>query len=432
MTGVTAFVFFVSTASLQTLVANGDTRTLTFGHIHTKESLTVTFKRAGRYDPEAVKQINWFLRDWRTDDATGMDPHLFDLLWEVHRETGARGPVTIVSGYRSPRTNSMLRSRGRGVAQYSLHMSGKAIDFFIPGADLAAMRAVGLRLERGGVGYYPSSGSPFIHIDTGGVRHWPRMTRDQLARVFPDGKTVHVPSDGKPMPRYALAKAELDARTRSGATAVASLPGPAAGEPEYTASAATRVAAAPAAPPAPAKAPAETRTTVAAAAPPPMPAQRPSDLRTTTASLPAQVAAAAPAESGKALGYAAEPERVSAHFGPIPTAHARLVHASASAPAQPPASTPTPRPEFHAATATDNLFFVYSISGSGALAAPEAMLARGLVEPARAALRVQFGGKSVAAPATATFSGPAVVALPTVAFDRGAGIIIGRVSSRTN
>ena len=206
------------------LVANGDTRSLSFAHIHTDETLTVTFKRRGRYDDTALKQLNWFLRDWRRDEPTTIDPHLFDVLWEIHREVKASGPVTIISAYRSPQTNSMLRARGRGVARYSQHMVGKAIDFYIPGIELADLRAMALRLQRGGVGFYPSSGSPFIHVDTGGVRHWPRVTRDELARIFPDGKTVHIPADGKPMPGFALAMAELESRGgRAGSIALASL-----------------------------------------------------------------------------------------------------------------------------------------------------------------------------------------------------------------
>jgi hypothetical protein len=91
-------------------------------------------------------------------------------------------------------------------------MSGKAMDFAIPGVPLEKLRVAGLRLQRGGVGFYPSSGSPFVHMDVGGVRHWPRMTHEQLVRVFPDGRTVHVPSDGKPLAGYALALADIERR----------------------------------------------------------------------------------------------------------------------------------------------------------------------------------------------------------------------------
>jgi hypothetical protein len=91
-------------------------------------------------------------------------------------------------------------------------MLGHAMDFFIPEVPLEQIRYAGLRLQRGGVGFYPTSGSPFVHLDTGSIRHWPRMNHDQLARVFPDGRTVHVPSDGNPLRGYELAKADIEKR----------------------------------------------------------------------------------------------------------------------------------------------------------------------------------------------------------------------------
>jgi hypothetical protein len=94
-------------------------------------------------------------------------------------------------------------------------MLGRAMDFFIPGVPLETQREAGLRLQRGGVGYYPSSGSPFIHLDVGSVRMWPRMSRAQLVKVFPDGRTVHVPTDGQPLPGYALALADIEKRGSS-------------------------------------------------------------------------------------------------------------------------------------------------------------------------------------------------------------------------
>ena len=199
-----------STSLLQDAVANGDTRTITLHHVHSGASATVTFKRNGRYDQAALKQLNVLLQDWRRKESTNMDPQLFDIVWEVYRETDASGPIEVIGGYRSPATNAMLRSRSRGVAQTSLHMQGKAMDFYIPGVPLAKIREAGLRLQRGGVGFYPTSGSPFVHLDTGGVRHWPRMSHDQLVRVFPDGKTVHVPSDGRPLAKYDVALAEIE------------------------------------------------------------------------------------------------------------------------------------------------------------------------------------------------------------------------------
>jgi uncharacterized protein YcbK (DUF882 family) len=210
--GLAAFVLIFGCESLQTAGANGDTRTLTLHHTHTGENLTVTFKRNGRYDDEGLKKLNWFLRDWRTDEPTKMDPYLFDIVWDVYREVEGKEPVTIISAYRSPKTNAMLRRRGRGVAQFSQHMLGKAMDFHIPGVSLADVRVAGLRLQRGGVGFYPTSGSPFVHLDTGSIRHWPRMTHDQLARVFPDGRTVHMASDGRTLRNYDQALADVEKR----------------------------------------------------------------------------------------------------------------------------------------------------------------------------------------------------------------------------
>jgi uncharacterized protein YcbK (DUF882 family) len=195
---------------LQNAIAEGDTRTLSFHHVHTGEDITVTFKRNGRYDLAALKKLDWFMRDWRKEQSTQMDPHLFDILWEAYREVGATQPIQIICGYRSPSTNAMLRARSSGVAQRSQHTTGHAIDFFIPGVQLAKLRAVGLKLQRGGVGFYPSSGSPFVHMDTGSIRHWPGISREQLAKIFPDGRTVHIPTDGKPMRQFALALADVE------------------------------------------------------------------------------------------------------------------------------------------------------------------------------------------------------------------------------
>ncbi|MGD9920802.1 MAG: DUF882 domain-containing protein [Pseudorhodoplanes sp.] len=210
-----AVITISGSEGLHTAIANGDTRTISMHHTHRGDDITVTFKRNGRYDDDGLKKLNHFLRDWRTDDATTMDPQLFDAVWEVQREFGTDKKIHIISSYRSPRTNAMLRKRSSGVARHSLHMQGKAMDFFIPGVPLDRVREAGLRLQRGGVGFYPTSGSPFVHMDVGGVRHWPRMTREQLARVFPDGRTVHLPTDGKPLAGFALAQADLAKRASS-------------------------------------------------------------------------------------------------------------------------------------------------------------------------------------------------------------------------
>ena len=100
-------------------------------------------------------------------------------------------------------------------------MLGKAMDFYIPGVPLKKLRDTGLRMQVGGVGYYPRSGSPFVHLDVGNVRHWPRMSRKELVAVFPNGKTLHVPSDGKPLPGFETALASYQSRKKSGTTALA-------------------------------------------------------------------------------------------------------------------------------------------------------------------------------------------------------------------
>src|ERR1700722_12503688 len=214
-TGLAALMILLGNNGLENAVANGDTRTLTLHHIHTDDDITITYKRDGRYDDEALKKLDRFVRDWRKDEEIHMDPRLFDVIWEVSREVVGDKTIHVVCGYRSPSTNAMLRRRSSGVAEFSQHTLGKAMDFYIPGAPLEELRYAGLRLQRCGVGYYPSSGSPFVHLDVGPVRHWPRMSHDQLAHVFSNGRTVHVPSDGRPLPGYALALAEVEKRGAS-------------------------------------------------------------------------------------------------------------------------------------------------------------------------------------------------------------------------
>ncbi|HWE77605.1 MAG TPA: DUF882 domain-containing protein, partial [Pseudolabrys sp.] len=95
-------LLFAASLPLQTATAEGDTRALTFHHVHTGENITITYKRDGRYDEAALRKLDWFMRDWRKEQATDMDPHLFDVLWEVYRELGATQPIEVICGYRSP------------------------------------------------------------------------------------------------------------------------------------------------------------------------------------------------------------------------------------------------------------------------------------------------------------------------------------------
>jgi uncharacterized protein YcbK (DUF882 family) len=202
-------------------VASASTRSLKLYHLHTHEKAEIVYKRNGRYDAAGLKKINHILRDWRRNEPVKIDPRLLDLVWEAYRATGSHEYIQVICGYRAPATNSMLRSRSKGVAQKSQHVLGKALDFYIPGVPLKKLRDIGLKMQGGGVGYYPSSGSPFVHMDVGNVRHWPGISRQELVRVFPHGKTLHVPSDGKPLPGYAQALAAYKSRKSSGTTAIA-------------------------------------------------------------------------------------------------------------------------------------------------------------------------------------------------------------------
>ncbi|WP_244575361.1 DUF882 domain-containing protein [Rhizobium sp. 11515TR] len=194
--------------------AAAEDRALKLFFTHTGERATIVFKRGGKYDPRGLAQINRFLRDWRKNEPTRIDPELLDLVWEVYRRSGANEAIHVVSAYRSPSTNSMLRNRSRssGVAKHSQHTLGKAMDFYIPGVKLASLRAIAMQMQIGGVGFYPNSGSPFVHLDVGRVRAWPRMSRQELARLFPNGQTLHVPADGRPLPGYDVAVAQSKKR----------------------------------------------------------------------------------------------------------------------------------------------------------------------------------------------------------------------------
>ena len=177
----------------------GSTRTISLYHIHTQESLTITYKKDGKYIPAAMKKLDWFLRDWRENKSIEMDPKTIDLLWEMHTELGSKQPINIICGYRSPKTNNMLRRTVGGQAKHSLHMTGQAIDATFPDIPLKEMRYSAIIRERGGVGYYPTSGIPFVHVDSGPVRAWPRLPRYELALLFPNGETKHRPESGGPI-----------------------------------------------------------------------------------------------------------------------------------------------------------------------------------------------------------------------------------------
>lgn len=179
--------------------AGAKERRIAFFNIHNKETIDLVYMRNGKRLPEAMKQINWIMRDWRRNEATTMSPDLIDLLWEIHTELGSREPIHIISGYRSQKTNNMLRNNVGGQAKKSRHILGMAADVHFPDVSVKRLRYSALIRERGGVGYYPTSAIPFVHVDTGRVRHWPRLPRQELALLFPSGKTQHRPASGGPI-----------------------------------------------------------------------------------------------------------------------------------------------------------------------------------------------------------------------------------------
>lgn len=187
---------WVNITTSATTAANNE-RKIALYSIHTKETLDIVYRRNGKRLPAAMKQINWIMRDWRQNEATTMDPKLVDLLWEIHNELGSHEPIHIISGYRSRKTNNMLRKTRGGQAKKSRHILGKAVDVHFPDIPVKQLRYSALIRERGGVGYYPTSAIPFVHVDTGRVRHWPRMPRHELALLFPSGRSKHVPRGGR-------------------------------------------------------------------------------------------------------------------------------------------------------------------------------------------------------------------------------------------
>jgi uncharacterized protein YcbK (DUF882 family) len=253
----TAVVAITAIAGAGTLIANSDKeRTLNLFNIHNKETLTLVYKRDGKYIPEALEKLNWIFRDWRLNEATKMDPAAFDLLWEIHTELGSREPIHIISGYRSRKSNELLRKTVGGQASESRHILGKAMDVHFPDISPKQVRYSALIRERGGVGYYPTSAIPFIHIDTDRVRHWPRLPRMELALLFPNGNSQHQPADGGALtrddvntakakfPKLAMEVAEfLDLRGKpkttlvASATPIAPSAPPAAAQPVITAKA---------------------------------------------------------------------------------------------------------------------------------------------------------------------------------------------------
>lgn len=168
-TGVVAGLCVAMEAPALILNPESD-RMLAFHNLHTSENLKCRYWSDGTYDPVALEDIAFVLRDHRVNEVNPIDTELLDLLTLVRRTLGTRQPYHVISGYRSPQTNARLRANGGGVAKKSLHMQGRAIDVRIPDVPLATLRKTGLDLKAGGVGYYPGSG--FVHLDTGRPRFW--------------------------------------------------------------------------------------------------------------------------------------------------------------------------------------------------------------------------------------------------------------------
>lgn len=161
-----------SAANFKSGVIENGARRLAFRNTHTGESFSGVYRVGDKYLPDAFKQINMVLRDFRTDQVYPMDPRVIDIIYSVHRMTGQNKPFDIISGYRSPKTNNMLRGRSRrsGVAKKSLHMQGKAIDLRMEDFSSKRLSDLAASIRAGGVGYY--SKSNFVHMDSGDVRTW--------------------------------------------------------------------------------------------------------------------------------------------------------------------------------------------------------------------------------------------------------------------
>jgi uncharacterized protein YcbK (DUF882 family) len=145
-------------------------RVLELNNLHTGETVRAAFNRTTGPDQNSLAQLQFCLRDYRVNEEHSMDADLYRLLSDLAEDAGYAARYEVISGYRSPRTNSQLHAAGHGVAEHSLHMEGRAIDVRLVGCDLETLHDVALKAGRGGVGFYPSS--DFVHIDTGRVRTW--------------------------------------------------------------------------------------------------------------------------------------------------------------------------------------------------------------------------------------------------------------------
>jgi len=145
-------------------------KTISLYNTRTGESWSRVYWCEGDYVPEALEEINYLLRDHRTNEVREIDPRLLDLLYDLNEKLNTRGPFQVVSGYRSPETNALLRRRSRRIARHSLHIEGMAVDIRLPDRNMRQLARAAISLQSGGVGYYPRR--QFVHVDTGKVRRW--------------------------------------------------------------------------------------------------------------------------------------------------------------------------------------------------------------------------------------------------------------------
>jgi len=167
-TAITATPTFAQAAGF--LRGAGDIRRLKMYSGRTGEHLDMIYWIDGQYVKDAVKEINWFMRDWRQNSAKQIDLRTIDIMAASHSLLDVTEPYLLLSGYRSPQTNAMLRSRSRGVAKNSLHMRGQAADLRLSSRSVTQMANAAIACRAGGVGKYRRSN--FVHMDCGVVRSW--------------------------------------------------------------------------------------------------------------------------------------------------------------------------------------------------------------------------------------------------------------------
>ena len=158
----------ISIPELTWAKASSEKRTLSFFHERAQKEWTATYAVGESYNPTVLSQVNVFLRDYQANKVHNIDPKLLDILWAVQRQLGVHGTYEVVSAYRTPQTNRLMRRHSRAVAGHSLHMQGRAIDISLSGAHLSQIRQCAMHMQTGGVGIYPR----WVHLDTGEYRTW--------------------------------------------------------------------------------------------------------------------------------------------------------------------------------------------------------------------------------------------------------------------